>query len=78
MRFLADMGVSMRVVEWLRAKGHDTVHLRELGLQRLANGEIFQKAEVEQRIVLMFDLDFGEIPGKLRRPSRQRGAISIA
>jgi hypothetical protein len=33
MRFLADMGVSMRVVEWLRASGHDAIHLRDEGLQ---------------------------------------------
>jgi predicted nuclease of predicted toxin-antitoxin system len=61
MRFLADMGVSQQVVEWLRTKGHDAVHLRDEGLQRLPNGEIFQKASREQRIVLTFDLDFGEI-----------------
>jgi predicted nuclease of predicted toxin-antitoxin system len=61
MRFLADMGVSQRVVEWLRTNGHDAVHLRDEGLQRLPNGEIFQKAGREQRIVLTFDLDFGEI-----------------
>lgn len=61
MRFLADMGISQQVVEWLRSKGHDTVHLRDEGLQRLPNGEIFQKAGREQRIVLTFDLDFGEI-----------------
>jgi predicted nuclease of predicted toxin-antitoxin system len=61
MRFLADMGVSLRVVEWLRAAGHDAVHLRDQGLQRLPNGDIFQKAHAEGRIVLTFDLDFGEI-----------------
>lgn len=61
MRFLADMGVSQQVVEWLRTNGHDAVHLRDEGLQRLPNGEIFQKAGREQRIVLTFDLDFGEI-----------------
>jgi predicted nuclease of predicted toxin-antitoxin system len=61
MRFLADMGVSMRVVEWLRSSGHDAIHLRDEGLQRLPNGEIFRKAIREQRIVLTFDLDFGEI-----------------
>lgn len=61
MRFLADMGVSIRVVEWLRAEGHDTVHLREEGLQRLPNGMIFKKAADEKRILLSFDLDFGEI-----------------
>jgi hypothetical protein len=44
MRFLADMGVSQQVVEWLRTNGHEAVHLRDEGLQRLPNGEIFQKA----------------------------------
>jgi predicted nuclease of predicted toxin-antitoxin system len=61
MRFLADMGVSQRVVEWLRAESHDVVHLRDEGLQTLPNGEIYKKARVEGRIVLTFDLDFGEI-----------------
>lgn len=61
MRFLADMGVSMRVVEWLRAAGHDVAHLSEEGLHRLPDGEIFAKAQRERRVVLTFDLDFGEI-----------------
>jgi predicted nuclease of predicted toxin-antitoxin system len=61
MRFLADMGVSLRVVEWLRSFSHDVIHLRDEGLQTLPNGEIFQKALREGRIVLTFDLDFGEI-----------------
>jgi len=61
MRLLADMGVSMRVVEWLRTSGHDVVHLRDQGLQRLPNGDIFQKAHVEGRVLMTFDLDFGEI-----------------
>ncbi len=61
MRFLADMGVSGRVVEWLRAAGHDAVHLRDQGLQRLEDGRIFTKAGSESRIILTFDLDFGEI-----------------
>jgi len=67
-RFLADMGVSMRVVEWLRNRGDDVVHLREQGLQRLPNGDIFQKATAEDRIVLTFDLDFGEIVASSHDP----------
>lgn len=55
------MGLSMRVVEWLRSRGHDVVHLRDQGLQRLPNGKIFEKATAEDRVVLTFDLDFGEI-----------------
>jgi predicted nuclease of predicted toxin-antitoxin system len=61
MRFLSDMGVSRRVVDWLRREGHDAAHLRDEGLQRLPNGDIFEKAAREQRVVLTFDLDFGEI-----------------
>lgn len=61
MRFLADMGVDVRVVQWLREQGHDAVHLRDEELHRLPNGEIFNKAIREQRIILTFDLDFGEI-----------------
>lgn len=61
MKFLADMGVSCRVVEWLNKNGHDAIHLRDEGLHRLPNGEIFRKAIDENRIVLTFDLDFSEI-----------------
>jgi predicted nuclease of predicted toxin-antitoxin system len=61
MKFLADMGVSGRVVTWLRDAGYDTVHLGEQGLQRLADARIFDKARDEGRIILTFDLDFGEI-----------------
>jgi predicted nuclease of predicted toxin-antitoxin system len=61
MRFLADMGISRAVTEWLRRSGHDVLHLADEGLHRLPNGEIFLKAARENRIVLTFDLDFGEI-----------------
>lgn len=61
MRFLADMGVAVRVVQWLRDKGHDVTHLTDEGLQRLPNGEIFDKGIAENRVILTFDLGFGEI-----------------
>ncbi len=61
MRFLADMGISMRIVEWLRSNGHDVVHLREQKLFSLPDNEIFDRAINESRIILTFDLDFGEI-----------------
>lgn len=55
------MCLDVRVAVWLREQGFDAVHLRELGLQRLPNGAIFDKAIAEQRVVLTFDLDFSEI-----------------
>ncbi|MGO9258799.1 MAG: DUF5615 family PIN-like protein [Bryobacteraceae bacterium] len=61
MRFLADMGVSITTVQALRAAAHDAVHLREEGLIRLPDPDIVAKAAQEQRVVLTFDLDFGDI-----------------
>ncbi|HYS75771.1 MAG TPA: DUF5615 family PIN-like protein, partial [Burkholderiales bacterium] len=61
MRFLADAGVAGRVVNWLRERGHDAVHLREQGLERLPDSEVFAKASAEKRVLLTFDLDFGEL-----------------
>jgi predicted nuclease of predicted toxin-antitoxin system len=61
MRFLLDMGVSIRVAHWLRQEENDVTHLRDEGLQTLADQLIFQKALVENRTIVTFDLDFGEI-----------------
>ena len=52
------MGISQKTVEWLRIKGHDIIHLREQGLQTLADDAILVKAKNEQRIVLTMDIDF--------------------
>jgi predicted nuclease of predicted toxin-antitoxin system len=61
MKFLADMGISPRVVEDLRQKGHDAVHLAEEGQHRMVDGDILQKARQENRVLLTHDLDFGEL-----------------
>jgi predicted nuclease of predicted toxin-antitoxin system len=55
------MGVSITTVESLRAADHDVVHLRDEGLIRLPDPEIVAKATREGRVVLTFDLDFGDI-----------------
>ena len=55
------MGVSLTTVEALRAADHDAVHLRDQGLIRLPDPKIAAKAVAEDRIVLTFDLDFGDI-----------------
>lgn len=61
MKFLADMGISLRTVMWLRSRGYDVVHLRDEGLQRLPDNEILIKPRAEGRILLTVDLDFAEI-----------------
>jgi predicted nuclease of predicted toxin-antitoxin system len=69
MRFLVDMGLAVRVAEWLRDEGHDARHLQEAGLQRLSDHEIFVLAAREQRIIITTDLDFGEILARSRQGS---------
>jgi predicted nuclease of predicted toxin-antitoxin system len=61
MKFLADMGVSIRSVEWLRTLGHDAVHLSEEKLHRLPDNEVLKKAKAENRILLTMDLDFSRL-----------------
>ena len=67
MKFLSDMGISMSTVRSLREDGHDAVHLREQGLARLPDAGIVEKAESEGRVVLTFDLDFGDLLALSRR-----------
>ena len=58
MKFLADMGIALRTVAWLRQDGYDIVHLRDEGLQYLDNTDILVKARQEERIVLMSNKHF--------------------
>ena len=61
MRFLADMGVSKTTLVALRQHGHDVEHLSELGLHQMEDQDIVSRAKAQERVVLTFDLDFGEI-----------------
>ena len=51
----------MSTVASLRKAGHDVVHLRDEGLLKMEDGSILDKARSEVRIVLTFDLDFGDL-----------------
>lgn len=65
------MGIARTSIRALRADGHDVEHLDELGLNEMSDQEILAKAGVEGRIVLTFDLDFGDLlaAGGERLPS---------
>jgi len=64
MKFLADMGVSQRCVEWLRDQGYDATHLFEQKLHRSSDEEVLCKAREENRILLTMDLDFARLVAK--------------
>lgn len=61
MCFLIDMNLSPAVATWLRAQGHDAVYAGQQGLASSPDTSLFALAASEKRIVVTFDLDFGEI-----------------
>jgi predicted nuclease of predicted toxin-antitoxin system len=61
MNFLADMGISPKIVDSLRQIGHQADHLQQQGLHRLKDPQILEKARNEGRILLTHDLDFGDL-----------------
>ena len=67
MRFLIDMNLPPALAGRLRAEGHDAIHVLDAGYRDLADREIFQRAAEDRRVVVTFDLDFGEIAGVTTR-----------
>jgi predicted nuclease of predicted toxin-antitoxin system len=67
MRFLLDMNLPPQLATWLRTQGHDAVHVVDDGLGASSDQEILMRAATERRIVVSFDLDFGDILGTARQ-----------
>ena len=61
MNFLANMGISPATVAFLRELGHEAVHLHELGLDRMPDPDILDRARRYGQVILTSDLGFGDL-----------------
>jgi len=61
LRLLADEHIARSTVEMLRRRGFEVKWLVEEGLQGIEDKSIYQMAVDEDRIVLTFDSDFGQM-----------------
>jgi len=61
MNFLVDMGISPNTVSFLKSLGYDAMHLHQVGLEKLSDSKILEKARVDGSILITHDLDFGDL-----------------
>ncbi len=68
MRLLADENIPGEAVDALRAAGHDVVWVRT-DAPGSTDQDVLGRAQREDRIVLTFDKDFGELAWRARLPA---------
>jgi len=73
MRLLANENFPLDAVEALRAGGHDVAWIRE-DSRGIPDDKVLLRAQEENRIVITFDKDFGELAFRSKLPS-QSGVI---
>lgn len=68
MRLLANENFPLDAVEALRANGHDVAWIRE-DSRGIADDKVLLRAQEENRIVVTFDKDFGELAFRSKLPA---------
>ncbi len=61
MKFLLDQGLARSTIEHLALRGHETVHVLDLGLEQADDADIIAHAMAERRIIVTLDADFHSI-----------------
>ena len=69
MRFLLDNNLSPKLIDLLRAAGHDVTHVRDLGLAAAPDEVVLERARGEGRVLISADTDFGTLLARLHATS---------
>lgn len=67
MKFILDQQLPPALAAWLRQRGHETEHVRDIGLRDAPDDEIWRRAESDGASILTKDEDFS---------SRRQGATT--
>jgi predicted nuclease of predicted toxin-antitoxin system len=74
MKFLADENISAKVVNALRSKDIEVVSIKEVA-SNLDDETVLEPANIQNRILITFDADFGELVFK--KKSKTKGIILL-
>jgi predicted nuclease of predicted toxin-antitoxin system len=69
MRILANENVPGAVVNALRERGHDVLFVKE-SMRGAGDQTVLAAAQAEERLVVTFDKDFGELAVRIGLPAR--------
>ncbi len=58
MKFLLDQGIARSAIEHLASRGHDTIHVLDIGMDQADDDDIIARAGADGRIVVTLDADF--------------------
>ena len=70
MRFLVDNQLPIALAKWLLAKGFETDHVLDIGLDSAPDTEIWNRGIAEDRIVVSKDEDFFHLANRPRDRGR--------